>query len=369
MQASILRPMQKYASILSPLSILIVGLCVLLSTYPLLANTSEKTNSVISAIDDTPKLIGLHHPDWFSETFLNLKDDLLEAKKANKLGIIIYFGQTDCAYCEALLDINFGKEKDIVKYTQERFNVIAIDIWGSREVIDFDGKTYTEREFAERHNVHFTPTLFFYLENDPATPNSTTESLRLNGFYPPYEFRGALRYIAYQYHKRESLKEYMNRADPPGKFDLGDINEQDFFIKPPYAFDRRHFNSDKPLIVFFEQRNCHACDILHSEPLNDPQVKKLLTNFEVAQLDIYSDTPTITPSGHKLTAKQWAKQLNIFYSPTLVFFDEKGSEILRVDSVVRLYRLRGVLDFIYKKGYLEAPTFQRWRENIQQQGL
>ncbi len=329
---------------------------------------AQNQSSIISNIDDKPKARDLQHPDWFSETFLDLQEDLKEAKKAGKKGIIVYFGQTDCAYCQALLEVNFTKEKDIVKYTQEHFNVIAIDIWGSREGVDMDGKTYNEREYGEHHNVHFTPTLFFYTV-DALEKVDGKETLRLNGYYPPYEFRGTLKYIVDGYYKTESLKDYMDRADPAGKFELGDINEQDFFVKPPYIFDRSHFKSDKPLIVFFEKRDCHACDILHTDPLNDEKVRKKLQRFEVVQLDTQSDTPIVTPQGEKLTAKQWAKKLGIFYAPTLIFFDEEGKEIIRVDSVVRLYRLRGVLDFITSKGYLTAPTYQRWREILQNKSL
>ncbi len=193
--------------------------------------------------------------------------------------------------------------------------------------------------------------------------------MRLNGYYPPYQFKGALEYLVDGFYKKETFKEYLSRADPPAKFETADINSAGFFVQPPYSFDRRYFKSSQPLIVFFERRNCHACDILHTEPLKDAQVDKLLEQFEVAQLDMNADTPVITPAGKKLTAKQWAKDLQILYTPTLVFFDEKGKEVLRADSVVRLYRLRGILDFIHKKGYLDAPTFQRWRENLQQEAF
>jgi thioredoxin-related protein len=77
---------------------------------------------------------------------------------------------------------------------------------------------------------------------------------------------------------------------------------------------------------------------------------------------MWSETPVLTPNGEKLSAKQWAEKLEIFYAPTLVFFDEQGTEIMRIDSVVRLYRLRGVLNYILSKGYQKAPTMQRWRE-------
>jgi len=75
----------------------------------------------------------------------------------------------------------------------------------------------------------------------------------------------------------------------------------------------------------------------------------------------------LTPDGKRLTAREWARRLGLFYAPTVVFFDERGKEVFRIDSVVRLYRLRGVLQYVLAKGYLEAPTFQRWRE-MQSQG-
>jgi thioredoxin-related protein len=62
-----------------------------------------------------------------------------------------------------------------------------------------------------------------------------------------------------------------------------------------------------------------------------------------------------------LTARQWAEQLGIFYTPTLIFFDDHGHEIMRVDSVVQFYRLRNVLNYILSGAYREYPNFQRWR--------
>ena len=72
------------------------------------------------------------------------------------------------------------------------------------------------------------------------------------------------------------------------------------------------------------------------------------------------------PDGRKTTAREWARELGIFYTPTIVFFDERGREILRVDSVVRFFRLRNVMNYIVNKGYLTEPNYQRWRarENL-----
>ena len=63
------------------------------------------------------------------------------------------------------------------------------------------------------------------------------------------------------------------------------------------------------------------------------------------------------------TAQAWAKELGLFYTPSLLFFDEHGREIIRVDSVVQFYRLRNVLTYITSGGYRSEPSYQRWRVN------
>ena len=312
------------------------------------------------AIDDAPIARDNQHPEWFSDTFLDVREDLADAKSKGKIGLLVYFGQKHCAYCEALLEVNFEREQDIVNYTQAHFDVIALDIWGDRDVTLFDGSVMTEKQWAETEDTNFTPSLIFYTQDG-------TEALRLRGYYPPYKFRGALKYVVEGYYQNESLSEYMARANPPPKFDLDDLNEQEFFDSPPYALDRSRFAAERPLIVFFERGTCHACDILHSDPLEDKQTRQWLGRFDAVQLDMWSDTPVLTPSGERFTAKEWAAKLGIFYAPTLVFFDTAGKEVIRIDSVVSLYRLRGVLEFVASQGYTSGDTFQRWRERQQNQ--
>jgi thioredoxin-related protein len=87
-----------------------------------------------------------------------------------------------------------------------------------------------------------------------------------------------------------------------------------------------------------------------------------MTQLESIQLDMRSETPVITPDGGKTTAKKWADKLGIYYTPTIIFFDEHGKEIIRINSVVGFYRLNNVLHYILSKGYLDEPSFQLWRQ-------
>ena len=85
--------------------------------------------------------------------------------------------------------------------------------------------------------------------------------------------------------------------------------------------------------------------------------------MDTVQLDMWADTPVVTPRGERTTARKWAAQLGLFYTPTIIFYDKHGAEIIRVDSVVNFYRLRGVLDYVLKGGYRNGVSYQHWRGN------
>ena len=303
--------------------------------------------------DDAPLEEPLSFPDWFKLSFLDFREDVREVREAGKQGLVVYFGQKYCAYCKQLLERDLEAE-DIQAYTREHFDIIGIDIHGDRTVTDMSGNELTESALAVRDKTNFTPSMIFY-------DAGGQEVLRLRGYYPPYRFRAALEYVADGHYKDEDFREYLARADVPLVFEPGDLNDEPVFLPGPYMLDRSVMPGERPLVVFFEQGNCHACDVLHTGPMQDPAIMTRFEQLENIQLSFWSDTPVVTPSGERLTARQWGERLGLFYTPTLIFFDHDGKEIMRVDSVVQFYRLRNVLDYILSGGYREYPTFQRWR--------
>lgn len=303
--------------------------------------------------DDTMLEEELVYPDWFKLTMGDLNDDIREAAAAGKSGIMVYFGQKRCAYCEQFLKENIGAP-DIEHYIREHYDIIPIDIWGIEDIVDTNGETYTERDLSLRYKTNFTPSLVFYdLDGKPV--------FRLRGYYPPYKFRAALQYVTEGFYKEESFSEYLERAEPGTFFMLAGLNERDFFVEPPFNLDRSQQPGDRPLAVFFEQGDCHACDLLHTGPLNETEAVDEIMKMEAVQLNMWADTPVVTPAGKEMTAREWARELDLFYSPTIIFFDANGKEIIRIDSVVQYYRLWGVLDYVNKKAYLTEPDYQGWR--------
>jgi len=306
--------------------------------------------------DDRPLAEPVETPDWFLLSFLDIKEDLAEIRKAGKKGLIVYFGQKRCPYCKAFLENNFNK-RDVVSYTRKNYEVIAIDVRGTRLVTQVDGTVIPENEFAVRKSANFTPSLLFY-------DLAGNQILKLVGYQSPYRFRAALEFVADAHYQKESFRTYLARGAGAPNVGKASLNKAPFLALPPYVLDRSRYPAQRPLLVLFEQKSCHSCDVLHAGPFSRRETRNQLRAFEVVQLDMWSDTLVITPTGKRTTAVAWAESLQLNYAPTLIFYSERGKEIIRIDSVIYFYRLRGVLDYILTRGYEHFRGFQEWRRRL-----
>lgn len=286
-------------------------------------------------------------PGWFKESFLDLPADIREAAREKKR-LMLYFGQEGCPYCRELMQVNFS-QKDIVDKTRERFEAIALDIWGDRQLTWMDGKQYTEKEFAGLLKVQFTPTLLFLDERGRV-------ALRVNGYYPPRKFRAALDYAIGKSAPGLSFGAYLRTAarEPSS----GMLHDEPFFMKPP--LDLRRGVKPRPLVVVFEQKDCAACDELHREGFKNEGVAALLGKFRVARLTLFGKDQVVTPSGKTLTEEEWGRALKVAYTPTIVFFDGRGREVHRVEAYLKPFHLASSFDYVASGAYLTQRSFQRF---------
>ncbi len=291
---------------------------------------------------------GYHEPpSWFKQSFLELKEDVAEAAAAGKR-VLLYFYQDGCPYCARLLRDNFGN-RHIAEKTRKAFDVIAINIWGDREVTDLQGRSYSEKRFAAALKVQYTPTLIFLDEEGRVVA-------RLNGYYPPHKFEVVLDYVAGHHEKEQTLAAYYRKRNPvPAS---GKLHAESFFLSTPLDLSRRP--PGKHLAVLFEQRACKACDELHGDLLKRKAVLEALSPLDVAQVDLWSKEKLKTPDGRELTADRWAAELGVQYAPTWVFFDDRGKEVFRIEAWVKAFHLEGVLDYVATGGYRWQPSLQRF---------
>lgn len=313
------------------------------------------------AAEFNPSPHAIDVPPWFDQTFLDIREDIRDAAKSGRR-LLVYFGQDGCPYCRELMRVNFS-QKDIADATRRHFTAIALNIWGDREVTWIDGKAHSEKAFASFMKVQFTPTLLFFDEKGGIV-------LRLNGYYPPHRFRAALAYVAGRHERSMAFAEYMKRNVKEA--DSGRLHEQAFFVKRPLDLDRTRKPGAKPLAVLFEQKQCAACDEMHTQGFRDQAVLALVGRFEVARLELFGKEPVVTPAGQRLTAEAWGRALKVAYTPTIVFFDAAGAEVFRIDAYLRPFHLASSLDYVASGAYRKEPSFQRFiqarAEKIRERG-
>jgi thioredoxin-related protein len=286
-------------------------------------------------------------PRWFTESFLDFREDIREAARQDKR-LLLYFGQDGCPYCKALMQVNFG-QPDIVATTRRHFTAIALNLWGDREVTWTDGRKMTEKELARILRVQFTPTLLFFDEQG-------TVVLRLNGYVPPEKFRVALDYV----------RQRAEASQPFSDFVAGLSVEKGGALVPEPFFEKgridlaRLRSSGKPLLVVYERASCHDCAELHRDGFARPEVRKLLARFKVVQLDLLGDRERVTHEGRAYSERGWAGKLQVINTPSLVFFDSAGTEVFRAEGYMRPFHLAATLDYVASGAYRDEPSFQRF---------
>lgn len=155
------------------------------------------------------------------------------------------------------------------------------------------------------------------------------------------------------------FRDYLAKYEPPALH--GKLHEKPYF-KPASFMLNRPSKPVKPLLVLFEQKQCLVCDEWHSDTLKRNKIEKLMQEFDVVQLDIWGDQQIMTPSGNKTTAKAWANELDIKFTPSMVFFDRDNQEVFRTEAYLRAFHTGMSLQYVSTGAYLKEPSFQRFIE-------
>jgi len=310
----------------------------------------------------SPALVNPGHeeqPAWFKTSFLDLDDDIDEATEDGKR-VMLFFFQDGCPYCKKMLEVNFS-QREIVDKTKKYFDVIAINIWGDKEVV-IGGKTYTEKQFSMALKVQYTPTLMFFNEKKKVVH-------RANGYYGPKKFTAMIDYVGQKLEKKLSYQAYLEKQ--PKQKSSGHLHKEDDNVKTPHDLSKA-LEKGKHLLVMFEQKNCASCDELHLDVLKRKASKEQLKRFNVCVVDMFSNKEITLPDGSKKRIRDWVKDIDVKYSPSMVYFNDKGKEVFRSDAYLRSFHIQSVMDYVASGAYKKESNFQRYiderAEHLREQG-
>ena len=252
-------------------------------------------------------------PEWFTESFLDIREDAAEAAKDGKR-LMLYFMQDGCPYCKQLVTVNW-REPRIVEKTRRHFMAVAINIFGDREVTASDGRKLPEKRYAALLKVQFTPTLVFFDEKGMLAH-------RINGYLPPDEFFAAL---------DQAIGKSASAAAAPAR-----------------PLDVRRKAGARPVALFLASADCAACAELDAA-LKSGELKDLAARFEWLR----------GPNPAAVRTANGVQTLHAGYVPAMIFFSE-SREVFRTEAYLRPFHLASALDYVASGGYAREPSFQRF---------
>ena len=150
---------------------------------------------------DDSKVVSVEYPSWFKASFMDLRDDLAEARDDGKMGLMLLFGTNGCAYCKAFVRQSLS-DRGLQKQVRENFDVIGLEMFSDVEITDLNEQRLAVKDFALREGATVAPTIIF-------VGTDGRQLLRLQGYYPPRQFRVVLDYLAGRHFETASLRDYV----------------------------------------------------------------------------------------------------------------------------------------------------------------
>lgn len=115
------------------------------------------------------------------------------------------------------------------------------------------------------------------------------------------------------------------------------------------------------LALVFEQAQCAGCIEMHEKSFADPKLVKLLSSkFDTVRIDTRGKRTLNALDGSAQKEEGIARAMGIRYTPTVVFFDASGKEIMCHKSYLRAEHFATLVAFLSNGTYLQYKSFQDW---------
>lgn len=277
-------------------------------------------------------------PSWFKDSFLDIAEDIEEATEKNR-HFMIFLDFEGCPYCSKMIKESFEEDNKTSQFIKNNFDVIELNVKGSKEITWLDGDVVTEKALTEKLKIQYSPTVLFF------SPSKEIVA-RVNGYRNPTDFQYILDFVKTKEYEKTDFVTYLNKAN---KKEIYKLQENKMFQ------DKSDLSKIKtPIAVIFEDTNCTQCEHFHNKILTNKDVIGEFKKFTVVRFDANSTKEIITPEGTKTTPKQWVDKLNLDYRPGILLYDNQKL-ISTIDALLFPFHFKEVLRYVSGKHYVQYP--------------
>ena len=119
--------------------------------------------------------------------------------------------------------------------------------------------------------------------------------------------------------------------------------------------------NNKHLMLYFHQDGCPYCKKLLDDNFSRADiVAKMKQGYDLLEINMWGDKTITSIKGDELSEKEFARQMKVMYTPTLVILDRKGQPMFRMNGYYHPDKFLAVLDYLSLKNQTssdEVPAF------------
>jgi len=253
---------------------------------------------------------------FFAQSFGDLPEELAEAREAGKLGLVLFFEQEGCPYCERMLQTILN-QPGVQDWYRERFVSIAVDINGDVELRDVDGITLPSKVFAEHRRVKTTPTISFI---DLGGAEIYRRVTMVSG---PAEFMLMGQYIADGRYTDTAWKDYAGQH--PEVVDSTTVQQVVDFRLEAAAAEANGVN----LLLAVTREGCRYCAQLRREFLA-PMIRsgEYVDKVRIREMMMEPDMAVIDFDGELTSTAEIAARYGVSITPTVLLLEPAGNSLV-----------------------------------------
>jgi len=137
-----------------------------------------------------------------------------------------------------------------------------------------------------------------------------------------------------------------------GKVKYPDWFHQSDFLNYQEDLSEAVDEGKKGAFLLFTTQGCPYCDKFVKLSLGDSDIaKQVQENFMPTGLEIFNDVEIVDFSGEEMAAKDFAKTAGVQFTPTIIFYDKKGTAVFKAIGYQSPKRFKHILNYVGGEHY------------------